>query len=393
MKLRKKIISDLHKLYQSDVPDVFSKVDFERIELEPALPETISTTHFLEKRIFRLILTTSLVVLLLLFSINQSPSENNVFASPSDIYAFQAVSTTDLLVQALNASTYPIEYSDSFSPKVGEEISTLNMYLNMLEQFITSDGEIKATIDASTDSNYQSILTYSTYDLTSKLVTYQVFYNEYYDDTLSSFNPLFTDSLDSSLIYGIKGEIQASSNISIEGKKFNVDGNTTYILYSYVDALNYVSVAYMNDTDHVEKFFYCVIKDGIIQNTSKITITSIDQSIVTEIDFTDGEHFGNYRLSRVTTDSSTYIDVTYSINEHDDETETGSIRVDVTTNINTGLVQFTYTVLVYGHSEEIYYTRDREDFEDEDEEDEEEQQHDTDHEDDSHDEDEEDDEL
>lgn len=392
MKLRKKIISDLHQLYQSDVPDVFEKVDIRGIELEPAQNVTILKTHFLENRIFRLILTSSLVVLLLLFSINQNPSENSVFASTSDIYAFQAVSATDLLVQALNASTYPTQYSDSFSPKVGEEITTLNMYLNMLEQFITSDGEIKATIEASMDPNYQSILTYSTYDLTSKLVTYQVFYNEYYDESLSSFNPLFIDSLDSFLVYGIKGEIQTSSNVLIEGKKFNVDGHTTYVLYSYIDSSNYVSVVYTNDTDKIDQFFYSVVKDGIIQNTSKITITSIDQTIVTEIDFTDGEHFGNYTLSRVFDETSTYIDVTYTIKEHDDETETGSIRVDVTTNLDTGLIQFAYSVLVYGHDEEINYYRDREDYEDEDEEDEEdEQQHESDHEDDSHDEDEEDD--
>lgn len=383
MNIRKKIISDLHQLYQSDVPDVFSKVDIQGVIVKSIENDNISTPHFLEKRIFRLALTVSLVVLLLLFSINQNPSKNQVFATPSDIYAFQAVSATDLLVQALNASTYPTQYSDSFTPKVGDEITTLNMYLNMLEQFMTSDGQINATIDTSTDPNYQSILTYSTYDLTSKLVTYQVYYNEYYEESLSTFTPIFVDPLDSLIVYGIEGEINSSTNIYIEGKQFVEDGNTTYVLYSYIDSQNYVSVSYMVDTDNVEKFFYTVVRQGSIENTSKITITSMDQSIITEIDFTDGQHFGQYHLSRVTSDSSTYIDVTYSISEHEDEMETGSIRVEVITNPDTLLVQFAYTVLVSGHDEEIYYYRDREDYEDEDEE--EHEDHEDDHEDESHD--------
>ncbi len=378
---KKALKKQLQSYFLSDVPDVFSTLSIDNIIIEKRVERNKNafSLSFTVKRTLRFALTFVIVSLLILFSFSQQRTTTSVFASSNDIYAFQAVSATDLLIQALASSNntnaplgYPYPLGIDSSLEIEDELSTLNYYLNMLEQFLGNSSSIVAETVSSDNPNYQVQLVYTAHNLLNEVVVYNLYYNELsISSDILNEELYFEDPLDEHIIYLLHGEMTSSSvTYLIEGKKFIVNGEEFYTLRSFEDTTNYVSVEYTKDTDSVKKFFYSVVNNNTILNKSKIQIESIDNQIISEIDFIEGIATGHYTLTQKTDSLGTFIDVDYSIETATMGIETGKIRIEVITDPLTLAIKYVYLVNVDGDDEEHEFYHDRDDdFEDDDDDD------------------------
>jgi hypothetical protein len=163
--------------------------------------------------------------------------------------------------------------------------------------------------------------------------------------------------------------ISGGITYQLEGKKHVNEGQEVYILRSFTDLSNYVSVEYSVDEDLQRKFFFRLVKNDLTLNRSKITIETKNNQIHTIIDFIEGSAKGKYELNEATDGTTRYIYVQYEVSTYNDQFESGTIKVLVTTS-SLGINQYEYIVSPSGEDDSYEYYGNREDdFEDEDEDD------------------------
>lgn len=374
---RKKFIENLRVYYQSDAPDVSRKIDIESIQIsekEDIMLEK-SSKPSRTNWILRFATMFLLVTLTILFSFSRGNDATSVFASDHDIYAFQAISSTDLLIQVLStpSETTPVAFSSFLlsTHEVEGELSTLNDYLNMMEQFLGNQNQISAEIQPSDNPEYQHKLVYTSINLLNQTVVYTLYYNEYENIDFGNMPEFqFSDPSDSQLTYAFFGiMISGNTTYQLEGKKYSSDAIESTIVRSFTDIENYVSVEYTSDEDQQMLFYYHLVKNGVTLNRSKISIDSEDNQIHAKIDFIEGSAKGKYELSEVSQETNRYIYVKYEIENGSSDSESGSIKVIVSTSLQ-GILQYEYIVTPDGEDGvyEYYGTRE-DDFEDDDDED------------------------
>jgi len=357
-------------------------------------------TRRLPSFIIRFALRTMLVVLFagLGFFIFRTGPESSVtvLAKSTDIVAFEAVSSTDLLVQtAINQATSMSASGGQVATlslvptsAVGDELSTLNYYLNMIEQFLANQSSLNVTLSESELPEYDYKIVYQSTDLSGKPITYALYYNEtsVTDSTTFVFNE---EDSDNATVW-LQGQITIQGTLYLlEGKKI-VDGTEEiYSLYSYLDTADYVYVRYETDqADGVKKFFYTVVQNGQTLNKSKIQVDTESNALVTNLEFVEGNAKGKYRVTRGDNGNSQHMDVAYEI-QGPTLNENGQIRIDIVTDDVTGDTRYAYTVSPEDGEGDHQYEADRHDSFDEhedDHEDEHEEDHDGTHPDDHEDE-------
>ena len=380
---RKKFETMIFEHYQNLVPDVSKKIDLQSIDIiEPQLRNRFSLKSlFTVSRLLRTSLLAFLVIISYsLFFKNPGTIATTVFAEVHDIYAFQAISSTDLLVQTLaEAETNPLSLSFSMNlanpvSSVENELSVLNKYMNMMEQFLGNNNGLSAEVAISTLAGYEKQMTYHTVNLLGETIDYIFYYNEAEGTEAQiaseAFN--FSDENDSDITQVISGMMLIKGiEYRMEGKHFTSDDEETIILRSFTDNLNYVTVKYQIDDDGDKKFFYDVVKNGIVINRSKVKVETEDDKVVTELSFIEGTAKGVYVFKQESDGFTTYISVRYEIIDADGLKESGSIRIIAILDPLTGLTSYTYNVKSDdGDYEDVYHGDREDDMDDEDEEDE-----------------------
>jgi len=385
------IESKILKTYQPMIDEVKYNIDLTDYDIKLHRPSVKMPAFAL-----RFALRSFLVIILAglgYFMFQTAPSStNSVLAKSTDIVAFEAVSSTDLLVQtaihqATNlASVYPQTTSSllAFEPlsAVATELDTLNYYLNMIEQFLSTQTALDVVLQESELSQYDYKIVYQSVDLSGKPIIYNLYYNESDLGSSPTSDFVFNDEGSDHTALLLTGEITIlKTKYLLEGKKI-IDGNDEiYSLYSYIDTANYVYVRYETDLeDGNKKFFYTVVTDGQTINKSKIKVETENNNLVTDLEFVEGDAVGKYRFVRGELGTSAYIDVTYQILGENEENEQGSIRVDIITDEVSGNTTYAYTVRPDGEDVEHKYETERKDSFGEQDDDEQEDEQPEDHE-------------
>jgi len=381
---RKNIEKMIFEHYRNVVPDVTHRIDLQSIDIIE--PHTVHKFNLKSLFTVSRLLRTSLLAFLVIMSYslffkNPGTIATTVFAEVHDIYAFQAISSTDLLVQTLaEAETNPLSLSFSMNlanpvSSVENELSILNKYMNMMEQFLGNNNGLSAEVAISTLAGYEKQMTYHTVNLLGETIDYIFYFNEAEGTEAQiaseSFN--FGDDNDADITQVISGMMLIKGiEYRMEGKYFTSDDEETIIMRSFTDNLNYVTVKYQIDDDGDKKFFYDVVKNGIVINRSKIKVETEDEKIVTELSFIEGTAKGVYVFKQESDGNTTYISVRYEIVGADGLKESGSIRIIAVLDPLTGLTSYSYNVKSDdGDYEDVYHGDRDDDMDDEDDEDDE----------------------
>ncbi|MDD3865403.1 MAG: hypothetical protein PHC32_03615 [Candidatus Izemoplasmatales bacterium] len=317
-----------------------------------------------------------------------NPQSVSTFTDADDVYAFQAVSATELLAgaqESISLTALPLSVSAFSNPQLSlldeptttegeepigtEEINVLDQYLTMMEQFLGNDNGLAVTVVESDLVDYAVKIIYTTRNLLGEDIVYTLYYNEVLfedltavdddvittDEETTTTEPLaygdqnhdcvFDDEGDNEINYLLSGIlIVGETTYNLEGKKITDGTEEIMILRSYIDHDNYVKVIYQIDSeDNDQKFFYEVVTDGVIINRSKVKVETEDNKIKTRLEFIEGTASGKYVFTQETEDNVTYIKIKYEI-ENNDIVETGMIHITATYDEVTGITTYDYNV-------------------------------------------------
>ena len=338
--------------------------------VQPARPRPFSA--FLGRSALKLAIGAIVAVFTVVIALGRGPATPVVLAQIDDVYAFQAVSATDLLIQAIPKTT-PLSFLPlADGPRVATELDVLNHYLNMMEGFLGNTNRLDAVVLPSDRAGYQYRLVYDTVDLLGAPVAYSLYYNE---TAAQGVDFVFDDEDDEDAVTHLAGEMTIGTTVyRLEGKKMQDGDEEAFVWRSYLDQANYVLVRYEADDDGEKKFFYSVVAGGAVINRSKLKVEAEDGRIVTKLTFIEGAASGQYVFREVTVEGVKYVDVTYVIDDGQ-TVESGTVRVSAVADALTGLTSYEYVVKTDDDDEESRYEYDRHD-DDEDEEDDEDDEED-----------------
>ncbi|MFA5697376.1 MAG: hypothetical protein WC088_02375 [Candidatus Izemoplasmatales bacterium] len=318
----------------------------------------------------------------------------DVFTDADDVYAFQAVSATELLAGAQESivlTAMPLSMNDFTSPEMTlleetttleneepigtEEVDVLDQYLSMMERFLGDDNGLAVTAVESDLPEYAIKIVYTSRNLLGENVVYTLYYNEVLyeeieepvdetenEEETTTTEPLgygdqtreceFEDNADGDIVYLLYGIlIVGDTTYNLEGKKVIEGTEEIMLLRSYIDHDNYVKVSYKIDSeDSEQKFFYEVVTDGIIISRSKVKVETEDNEIKTRLEFIDGDVSGKYVFTQEVEGNITYIKIKYEI-ENGDVTESGMIHITATYDELTEVTTYDYNVKPDGHAE------------------------------------------
>jgi hypothetical protein len=158
----------------------------------------------------------------------------------------------------------------------------------------------------------------------------------------------------------------------LEGKKIIENGEEILIMKSSVDASNYVEVSFKQDTDGLVKFFFEVIIDDVLVNSSKIKLTMENQEMKAQLDFIEGDANGTYTFKYETVGSETFVKINYQTTNALGTVESGEMRLVITFDPLTNTTSIEYLSTDSSTSDDDYdddYDDEDDDDDDEDEDD------------------------
>lgn len=320
-----------------------------------------------------------------------SNTEAKVFDDADDVYAFQAVSASELLIgsqETLALSTQSFSSVPATmlltdgevpteEPVVAEEIDQVDKYLTMMEQFLGQDNGLAVSVVDSDDANYANKIVFTTRNLAGEDVTYTLYYNEViYEapaeeevtttteatDEETTTAPLgygegdrqfqFEDENDNEVIYSLTGVlIVGDLTYNLEGKKVVEDDEEVLRMVAFIDHDNFVKVTYKTEEGQ-KKFTYEVMTNGVLVNKSKVKVqTDTDGSLKVRLEFVEGEASGKYDFKQETEGNVTYIKVKYEVESAEGVKETGMIHITATYDEVTGTTAYDYWMKPDGKAE------------------------------------------
>jgi hypothetical protein len=312
-------------------------------------------------------------------------TDSEVFAASDDVFAFQAISATELLAGINPVDTVAMDLSYSLleedlpaedDPIVADEIDILDKYLSMMDLYLGDNNGLTVTAEVSDNPDYAQKVTFTSTTMSGILVTYVLYYNEVLfeetpaveedetttttapetdtteplsfkeneQDRLREKNFEFEDENDDSILYVLSGLLIIGENeYLLEGKKILNGEEEILIMRSWIDHDNYVKVRYQSEENQM-KFFYEIVTDGIIVNKSKVRVLTENGKIMTKLEFVEGDAKGRYDFMTETVENVTYIKVKYNTVNAEGVKESGLIHIIATYDELTGETTYEYNV-------------------------------------------------
>lgn len=311
-----------------------------------------------------------------------------VFDTTEDIYAFSAISSTNLLVsQRSDQNTsvaLPLSVEDT--PLVELQIDDINKYLNMMEKFLGGDGAYTITQETSDRLEYQFKVTFVAKDILGNDVSYVLYYSEITElvntpveldqsdsdnedddanesDTEDDANELDNEFEDDFSLSGEGVQLQGLLVVNdveyiITGKKVVSGDEEKVEIISTMDEANYVKVVSKLE-DGERKFNYTVVSEGVITSQSKIKVEEEQNEKKVVLDFISGEDTGHYVFKQETENGQSVIKISYEV-LMSGVAESGQIRILVVVDELTGETSYFYYIESEDHLESESH-RDRDD--------------------------------
>ncbi len=297
-------------------------------------------------------------------------------------FALQATSVNALLLSNLGSAdllSYTLlEGETTEEPVLGDEVSELDMYLELMAQFLDNDNGLTVTLEDSDRAEYAFKVTYTISTLYDGLKTYILYYNQTTpvieepaaddsatEEPTTEEDPLittsfggnhdpfcipFTESNSEDVTAYIDGVlVDGDVETLLEGALIQTDTEEILRLYAYVDEGNFVRVSVQNDTeDQTRKFFYQVMEEGILVSESKIASFVEDGEIHIRLQMISGTTYTEFTATQETVDYITTIHVRYVVKLDGEVIESGNVHIVGTYDELTGETTFEYTVLPDG---------------------------------------------
>jgi hypothetical protein len=328
------------------------------------------------------LIVTTLMITLGIFACNTS-STNTVFEENSDIYAFSAISSVDLLSTSQVQTTgkaLSILLADNVEPIVSDQLDELNKYLNMMEKFLGDGNRFSFVEEISDHVEYTHKIVFSSVDIAGESVVYIFYFNEALLDEVSETS--MTDLSDTTIepdedeedekdedefenqetsISGLL--VIGTKEYAVSGKKEIEENEQKIEIRSEIDELNFVEVISKVEGGE-RKFQYTVSVDGIVTQT-EVKIEQEDNEQKIELKFLAGEAKGEYTFKQETEDGETILKIEYKI-ENDGVFEEGEIKVLVVVDPVTGETTYNYYIKS-DDGKEAEVEKDRDEYDNEEE--------------------------
>lgn len=304
--------------------------------------------------------------------------------------ALQAASVNALLLPN-NSSAGLLGYTlldeSTDDPIIGDDVSELDMYLELMSQFLGNDNGLSVTQETSDRLEFDYKVTYSITTLYEGLKIFTLYYNmtqpvadEATDDTPTTEDETPTtedgevittsfgqghgqfripciehdDEAITALIDGIL--VDGETETSLEGALIQNDTEEILRLYAYVDEDNFVRVSVKTDTeDQTKKFFYQVVENDILVSESKIRTSIEDGKIHIRLELFEGSMYTEFIARQETIDDVTRIHIRYQIVQDQVVLESGNVHIVGTYDELTGETTFEYNVLPDGFTNAHLY--------------------------------------
>lgn len=312
-----------------------------------------------------------------LATISEQPLIESSTVSVEDL-ALQAASVNALLLPNLGSADLMsftlLEGETTEDPLVSEDVNELDMYLELMAQFLDNDNGLSVLTEDSDRDEYAFKVTYTISTLYDGLKTYVLYYNQTLpvveddatdDETTTDDGTLITTSFgqghepfcvpftenDSEDVTAYLDGILVDGDVEtlLEGVLIQTETEEILRLYAYLDEANFVRVSVQNDAlDQTRKFFYQVMEDGIKVSESKINSFVEDGEIHIRLQMTSGASFTEFNATQETVENITTIHIRYIVRQDNELVESGHVQIVGTYDELTGETTFEYTVLPDG---------------------------------------------
>lgn len=268
----------------NEMPDVFNRINIDNIYIEENEYEAVRTPFNLRRAFSYTFASLFILVsgfMIYNFGYLSLVNDSNPLESETELIGFQTVSAASLLseieVTELNSfdTNYFVTELSQTAASIKDEIELINSYMNLAETVIGDEKNYVYNSIESDNPEYLYAFEYKGSDLKGNLITYKAYYNK--STTLSG------DEIISGIISHNQKEYQFTSTQVQNGEI------TTNQYRIYINSNNYVEVM-DSSNKHFQKFTYQVYKDGNLQNSSEMTITSFKNNIKASMMITKNEN-------------------------------------------------------------------------------------------------------
>ena len=351
------------------------QLDLSKFNLKTSEKPVRSNGFSIQKK-FSLALASFMVIFVVIFSFLLQPNQP---ADPSQPYTFsgenQVVSFSAMSTAAILSHTESQNLLTSFSV---QRLSTISRnpvidhvvpYLELAERFLNDNNGFMIVENESELAEYTYKTEFKTSDLTRSTITYVMHYN------------MINEEVDGDeLSYDIEGILIYGNKIyDVYGSKEIEEDEEIYSFKSSIDASNYVSTSYKEESDET-KFSFEVVVDGVIVEESVIEIETENNEKEITLEFVDGNDYGSYKFEYEEVEGNSLLSIEFE-SFIDGVERKGEIEVFVIFDEITQTSSYKLIVDEDDEEDEYEYEARREDDRDDDDEEDEEDEEDEDEED------------
>jgi len=296
----KEIKERINQAVINDIPDVFNRIDLDKINIEPRESKKWGI-NFLKT--IRYATVAVVLTLTVFFSYNFffAPIQDSTtpLESEMEIIGFQTITGSILLedfsVEELNYTEddylNSLELSVTESIDVNDYLDDINPFMHLMETIINQDETIMYEEFQSDDENYSYAFSYTSSDLAKNEVIYKVYYNQSEETTegeirFNDYNYQFTKN---------------NQNIKIE-----------------IDQNNYVNINDLS-TNNQQKFAYQLYKNGLKALDTDIEIYRVNKNIEVKTNINKNGLSMNLYIKRNFYSNLDEFEVDYEITENQNQ--------------------------------------------------------------------------
>ena len=223
-------------------------------------------------------------------------------------------------------------------------------YLEMIEQLISSVGELETISDISAREGYDYKETVIAYDLLGSHLNYTLYYNV---ETLLEDGEESTYYFSGIIIYGDDTEEYA-----IEGRRIVEEDETKVVMTIHYDEINYLESTYKSEEDGYKYNFKIFENDNLLSNT-KLKIETSEGKTKLKLDFIDTDEKNSYSYDiSIEDDTPDMISVRYHI-KLDKDIYNGTIEIQIVTNSENGEYEYEMVIRPNGQGQGTTHTEGR----------------------------------
>lgn len=221
-------------------------------------------------------------------------------------------------------------------------IPQLSPYFEMVEQLLTSGGQMETVSEISDRLEYDFKETITAYDALGQNLSYVIYYNVVdisEDEEEATYH-----------FVGVISYSGSTAEYAIEGRRAIDEDGTKVSLEVHYSEGNYVRSEYITEEDGT-KYKFRIYSDNKIVSSSKLKLEYDDDEVQLKFDFDDGDNKYRYDIAYDELNPK-LIHVEYSLKIGNEPTRKGTIDILIVENEVTGEVKYEIVIKPEGGDEE-----------------------------------------